>query len=107
MFKILLRFAKYLVGAHFLLVLGFMITEAIHGINDQDASFSLALLVYNVDRPAVWLLKSLGVPFGGMTLLLAGSLQWVIVSFALGAAYHGVRPKARLATPEQGGQALR
>jgi hypothetical protein len=47
------RFALFLVGAHVLLGLSLLVIEATHGINDQDASFAVALVFHYLNLPSV------------------------------------------------------
>ena len=87
MLRTTLKFAKFLVGGHLLLGLALIVTEATHGINDQDPSFALALLVHYMNLPSVWLLNWLGVPNGVIPIVLTGVLQWAIIAFAMAAAF--------------------
>ena len=93
-----LKFAKFIVGGHLLLGLALIVTEATHGINDQDPSFALALLVHYMNLPSVWLLNWLGVPNRVIAIVLAGVLQWAIIAFAMAAAFHYFRAMMRVVT---------
>jgi len=80
MMKTFFKIAAMLVGANLLLVLALFVTEATHGINDQDASFALAMLVYTLNKPAIWAFEPLGITSEAWTLLAGGTLQWGLVS---------------------------
>lgn len=87
------RLALLLVGAHVLLGLILIATEDSQGINDQKASFALALVVYYLNLPTVWLLNFLHLPTGVIPVVVAGILQWTILAFAIATAYCGLRFK--------------
>ena len=72
MIKISLKLALFLVGVHLVIRLACITTEVIHGVNDQDASFALVMLVYCMNLPTVWLLNWLGAPLGSVPVVLAG-----------------------------------
>ncbi len=93
--KTLLRLTGILVGAHLLLGVILMVIVAVHGIDDQDASFAVAVLFYYLNFPSVWLLRSLGGDAGIGAVLLAGIVQWAAVA-AL--ATGGCRAVRRIAT---------
>ena len=88
MLRTALKLAKFLVGGHLLLGLALIVTDAIHGVNDQDASFALALLVHTLNLPSVWLLNVLGVACGIVPIVLVGILQWTMVAFIMAALCH-------------------
>jgi hypothetical protein len=69
------RLALLLVGAHVLLGLILVVTDASQGINDQKASFALSLVVYYLNLPTVWLLHFLRLPTGVVPVVVAGILQ--------------------------------
>ncbi len=78
-----------------------LLTEAIHGINDQDASYALALLVYFVNMPSVWLFKWTGVSANVLSVVVVGLFQWSLSAFLVGTVYAKVRSKLRENTAEQ------
>ena len=93
------RLALLLVGAHVLLGLILIVTEASQGINDQRASFALALVVYYLNLPTVWLLHFLRLPTGVVPVVAAGILQWTILAFAIATVYCGLRFKLGSKSP--------
>jgi hypothetical protein len=99
MLRTTLKFAKFLVGGHLLLGLALIVTEATHGINDQDPSFALALLVHYMNLPSVWLLNWLRVPSSVIPVVLTGFFQWAIIAFAMAAIYHSFRAMVRWLRP--------
>jgi hypothetical protein len=76
MLKSALLFALVLVGCHLLFGISLAIVEATHGIDDQDASFLLAVVFYQLNRPAAWLLTLFGLPTSTFPVILVGVLQW-------------------------------
>ena len=91
-----------LVGGHLLLGLILIVTEAIHGVHDQDASFALALALYYANWPIVWLLTKLHVAIGAVSIVLAGIFQWTVVALILGLICHAVTSKCRQKRPAVG-----
>ena len=91
MSKIALKFILFFVGIHLLLGVTLIITEAIHGINDQDPSYALALFVYYANIPSVWLLNTLGVTIGSVSIVLTGCIQWTVVALIIAGVYYGVK----------------
>ena len=97
MLRTVVRWMLVLVGGHLLLGLILIITEAIHGVNDQDASFALALAVYYANWPSVWVLTRFAVPLGAVPIVLTGICQWVVVALALGSVHHLAMSRCRTA----------
>ena len=91
MSKIALKFILFFVGIHLLLGVILIITEAIHGINDQDPSYALALFVYYANIPSVWLLNALGVTIGTVSIVLTGCIQWTVVALISAGLYYGIK----------------
>lgn len=91
MLKTALKLALVLVGFHLIIGLACIITEVVHGVNDQDASFALVMLVYCMNLPSVWLLNWLGVPLGSVPVVLVGILQWSLIAFVIALFYTGVK----------------
>ncbi|MCP4643566.1 MAG: hypothetical protein GY851_24170 [bacterium] len=89
------KFALYLVGAHLLFSGGLIIVDAVHGVNDQDPSFALLLLVYYMNLPSVWVLKSFGASLTPVPIVLVGTVQWALIAFTLAVLYCGARPRTR------------
>ena len=90
------KLTMVLVGAHIVITTLLIITEATHGISDQDASFLLALIVRYLNLPAVWLLDLVGLPATGGILLVAGAIQWAGIAVLLAMLvdkFHDKRPE--------------
>jgi hypothetical protein len=85
------KLVLYLVAAHVLLGTTLVVIEAIHGINDQDASFAVALLFYYLNWPAYWLLGLKGGAPGILMVLLVGIVQWTGVAFVIAVVRHSLR----------------
>lgn len=73
-------------GFHLVLGVGLLAVQAIHGINDRDASFALALLFHVVNYPTVWTLRLSGVDPTVPAVFAAGFVQWIALGAALGGA---------------------
>ena len=93
-----LRLTLFFVGGHLLLGLILLGIEAAHGINDQGASFAVAILFHDLNLPAVWVLQSLGVTPEIILVLLAGTVQWAIIGWATAALYQAFRSGFRVVT---------
>ena len=89
--KLTWKLGCILVGAHLLLGLTLLSVEAVHGINDQDASFALALLFHGVNFPTVRVLQSMGDEPGIPAVLLAGIVQWTLLAAVIAGGYRFVR----------------
>lgn len=89
------KLALFFVGGHLLLGLILLSIEATHGINDQDASFAIALLFHYLNAPTVWLLRSLGGTPAIILVLLVGIVQWVGLALAIGAVHHAFTSRFR------------
>ncbi len=90
-----MKAAIILVGAHLLLGAVLLVVAATHGINDQDASYALALLFHGLNYPTVLLLRLRGSDPGIAAVLLAGIVPWAILGAALSAAWRAVRHRAK------------
>lgn len=88
--KTILKLAGWLVGAHLLLGGALLVMEATHGINDQDASFAVALLFHYLNFPSVWLLRWMGFAPGIVAVLLVGTLQWITLAAVIGGGYRAI-----------------
>jgi hypothetical protein len=91
MTRAILKLALLLVGAHLVLGAILLVIEAVHGINDQDVSFAVAMLFYYVNLPAVWLLRSAGATPGVGVVLIAGIVQWTVLAIVLAVGYRALR----------------
>jgi hypothetical protein len=81
------RLALVFIGAHLLLGMILLAIEATHGINDQDASFAVALLFHGLNYPVVWLLRCVGIAPGMIVVLLAGIAQWALAAMVVAGGY--------------------
>lgn len=83
------RMAICFVLAHLLLGFLLLLINALHGINDQDVSFAIAMLFHYANYPTVWMLRLFGVnPSIGATLA-AGIMQWGVIGVVVGRARGG------------------
>ena len=82
--KMILRTIVVLVGGHLVLGLALLSIEAIHGINDQDASFAVAMLFRYLNLPSIWLLESMGSEPRIAAVIAVGIAQWVGLGLAIG-----------------------
>lgn len=104
MFRTALKFVLAFIGVHLLLALALIVTDVIHGVNDMDASFLLWLLVYYGNLPSVFLLEALDLFLGDTSMLFtcvfilfAGIVQWAVVGFTVGMAWHVLKMIVRTA----------
>jgi hypothetical protein len=109
--KTILKLAGWLAGAHLLLGGLLLVIEATHGINDQDASFALALLFHYLNFPSVWLLRWMGIAPGIMAVLLVGIVQWISLAAMIGGGYRAIAGRTdpaakRRAACAQGGSTV-
>ncbi|MBI5396266.1 MAG: hypothetical protein HZA91_13300 [Verrucomicrobia bacterium] len=89
------KLALALVGAHLLLGAILMVIKATHGINDQDASFAVALLFHYLNFPSVWGLRSVaGADPGIIAVLLAGIVQWAALAAVVVGGYRAIAGRA-------------
>lgn len=93
-----LKLALLFVGGHVLLGLALLGIEATHGVNDQDASFAVALAFYYPNWPSVCVVKSMGSAAGIGVVLLLGIVQWVGVALVIAVVYHACRAIFRVLT---------
>ena len=92
------KFALLFVSGHLLLGLILLGIEAGHGINDQDASFAVAILYHCLNLPTIAMLRSLHVSPGIPVVLLAGIAQWAVVGVATAAIYRSLAAGFRTVT---------
>ena len=88
-----------LLAAHLLLGVALLVVEAVHGIDDQDASFALAMLFRALNHPTVAALRAAGANPTIPSVLLAGLVQWALLGLAAGAAWRAMT-NARKPSPE-------
>ena len=98
MSKTILKLALLFVGGHLLLGLVLLAVEAIHGINDQDASFAVAILFHYLNLPTVWVLRLLGGTPEIILVLLVGIVQWAGLALTIAAVYYVFRSRFRVVT---------
>lgn len=79
--------AGMLVGIHAVLLLALTLIHYTRGISDEDATFLLALLVWFIDRPALWVLGPAPEP---ISIFLAGTVQWLLIALPVAALLHGI-----------------
>ena len=77
-----------LLAAHLLLGGGLLVIGAVHGINDQDASFAVVMLFRALNHPTVLALRAARANPTIPLVLLAGMAQWAVLGLAAGAAWH-------------------
>lgn len=90
--RMAVRLAVIFVGAHLVLGAVLLCVEAAHGINDQDASFAMALLFHWLNAPTVWLLVALGVAPRIGLVVLVGAVQWALVACVVAAMVLAIIP---------------
>jgi hypothetical protein len=88
----------FFVGIH--LILGFTLLgiNVTHGINDQDASFALAIIFHFLNLPTVWALRHAGYTPEMLQVFLVGVVQWAIIVFASATVYHAFKSISRTIT---------
>ena len=91
--RMILKVALVLVGGHLLFGAVLLVVDAIHGINDEDFSFALALLFYYLNFSGWWLLKCMGSELNVVLLILAGLPQWIVLSVIVGGVVSLFRSK--------------
>ena len=91
--RTILKVALVLVGGHLLFGAVLLVVDAVHGINDQDFSFALALLFYYVNYSGWLLLRWMGAELDIVLLILAGLPQWIVLSVIVGGVVRLVRGK--------------
>ena len=79
--------AASMVGIHAVLLFLLAVVHYTRGVSDEDATFLLALLVWFIDRPAIWTLGPSPEP---LSIFLAGSVQWLLIALPVAALQHGV-----------------
>lgn len=92
------KLALLFVSGHLLLGLTLLGIEAGHGINDQDASFAVAILFHCLNLPTIAMLRSLHVAPGIPVVLLGGIAQWTVMGVATGAIYRSLASGFRAVT---------
>lgn len=98
MSRTIVRLVLVLVGVHLLLGLVLLVIQATHGINDQDASFAVAMVFYCLNLPTFWLLRHMGGRPGVAVVVVAGVVQWAGLALLIGVICHAVRSGIRAAT---------
>lgn len=96
--KIILGTIVILVGGHLVLGLALLSIEAIHGINDQDASFLVALLFHYLNLPTIWMLRSMGTRPGVGMVVVVGIAQWISLALIVGIVLATARRTFRATT---------
>ena len=99
--RMILKVALVLVGGHLLFGAVLLVVDAIHGINDEDFSFALALLFYYLNFSGWWLLKCMGAELNVVLLILAGLPQWIALSVIVGGVVSLVRSKNAVLPPKE------
>ena len=79
------------VGVHLLLGVLLLVINVLHGINDQDISFAIALLFHAANLPTIWVLRFLGVNPSIVVTLVAGVVQWGVIGAGVGAVVRSLR----------------
>ncbi len=79
--------AAIMVGIHAVLILLLALVHYTRGVSDEDATFLLALLIWFLDRPAIWVLGPSPEPVG---IFLAGTVQWLLIALPVAALLHGI-----------------
>ncbi len=72
-----------LVGGHLLLGTILLGITATRGINDQDASYALAMVFHFLNLPSIWLLRWMGAAPGIAAVLVVGVVQWTAVGLLM------------------------
>lgn len=88
MLRTILKVGLVLVGGHLLFASLMFLIEALHGVNDQNFSFALALIFYYLNYGTQMVLERMGIETSLMLLFLGGLVQWSALSAAIGAAIH-------------------
>ena len=70
-------FALLPLAMHVLLGAVVLTVDAVHGINDQDVSYAIALLFYYFNWLAVQGLERLGIELTIVRMILAGLVPWI------------------------------
>jgi hypothetical protein len=79
--------AAILFGVHSVLILALAVVHYTRGVSDEDATFLLALLIWFLYRPAIWVLGPSPDPVG---IFLAGTVQWLLIALPVAAMLQGV-----------------
>lgn len=93
MMRTILKVGLVLVGGHLLFGAVLLVVDAVHGTNDQDFSFVLALLFYYANFSGWLLLRWIGAELNIVLLILAGLPQWIVLSVIVGGAVSLIRGK--------------
>jgi hypothetical protein len=93
-----LKVVLVIVGGYVTLGTALILVDAIHGINDQDPSFVLWLLVLFMNKPTVWVLDALDVSIRPTPVVLAGIVQWAVIGCAVAAVWNSLKAMDRRAT---------
>lgn len=79
--------AAFTVGIHAVLLFLLALVHYTRGVSDEDATFLLALLVWFIDQPAIWVLGSSPEP---ISIFLAGTVQWLLIALPVAALLNGI-----------------
>lgn len=79
------------IGVHLLLGVLLLAINVLHGINDQDISFVIAMLFHAANYPTVGVLRLFGVNPSIGAVLLAGVVQWGVLGAGVGAVVRSLR----------------
>ena len=79
------------VGVHLLLGVLLLVINVLHGINDQDISFAIAMLFHTANYPTVCILRLFGVNPSIVVTLVAGVVQWCVIGAGVGAVVRSLR----------------
>ncbi len=96
--------AAIMVGIHAVLILLLALVHYTRGVSDEDATFLLALLIWFLDRPAIWVLGPSPEPVG---IFLVGTAQWLLIALPVAALWHGIALWSNGAYSEVGSKEVR
>ena len=85
-----MKLVFWFAGMHLLLGVILLVIEATHGINDQDASFAVAILFSGLNFPTIWALRSWSEAPSIGGVLMAGMVQWVALGVVVTASYRAI-----------------
>ena len=87
----ILMLAICFVGVHLLLGVLLLVINVLHGINDQDISFAIAMLFHAANYPTVCVLRLFGVNSSIVVTLVAGVVQWGVIGAGVGVVVRSLR----------------
>lgn len=79
------------VGVHLLLGILLLVINVLHGINDQNISFAIAMLFHTANYPTVCMLRLFGVNSSIGATLMVGVVQWCVIGAGVGAVVRSLR----------------